>query len=199
MDMIKFSDLYGIHPNHEKPAKGKILVASPLLKDECFNRAVIYMLDDEKDNIFAGVVLNKKSEYFLGDIIQDRWIPRIPVFCGGPVATGRLLYIHCLGNLLTGSVRISSNIYLGMDLLSVVSYISAGNKVDGYIKFFLGYSGWSPGQLNMEIATESWGVGTLAYTEKCLEDDDALWRKSVISLGDGYSPWLHIPGSLSDN
>lgn len=198
--MMNISDIYGIQPNHEPPEKGKILVASPFIMEKCFRRSVIYLLDEGEDDIYAGVVLNKKSKYSLGDIVHEaRQFPKIPIYQGGPVGTNRLLYLHCLGNMFTGSVHIGGNIYMGVEMLPVISYLSAGNKADGYIKFFLGFSGWSSGQLKMEIATESWGVGKLAYPYKCLKNDDALWRKSVVSLGKGYSPWLKIPYSYNYN
>lgn len=198
--MIKFSDIYGIHPNRIAPSKGKILVASPLITEKYFKRSVIYIIEESKNDMFAGVVLNKKSRYTLADIVSEvEDYPEIPVYRGGPVGSNNLFYLHCLGNMFTGSIHIGGNIYMGMEMLPVLSYLSAGNKPDGYIKFFLGFSGWSPGQLKMEIATDSWGVGHLPNQYKCLKNDDEIWHKSVLSLGKGYEPWLRVPRTLSYN
>lgn len=198
--MITLSDIYAIQANKEKPGKGKVLVASPFITEKCFKRSVVYLFEEGEDDTYIGLVLNKKSGCFLGDIIREiKWLPKIPVYLGGPVGTNRLLYLHCMGNIFTDSVHIKENIYLGTDLLSVISYISAGNKIDGYVKFFLGYSGWGAGQLKMEIATEGWGVANLQNSDSCLKYDNSLWRKSVITLGEGYSSWLRIPGSYNYN
>lgn len=198
--MVNFSDIYGIRPNHDAPAKGKILVANPLIMEKYFKRSVVYIIEEGKDDMYAGVVLNKKSKYTLADIVSEAEdFPEIPVYRGGPVGMNNLFYLHCLGNMLTGSVHIGGNIYMGMEMLPVISYMSAGNRTDGFIKFFLGFSGWSPGQLKMEIATDSWGVGNLPYPYKCLKYDEELWRKSVLSLGSGYASWLRVPPSYSYN
>lgn len=196
MEVKSFSDIYGIKSNGVKPSSGKILVANPMLEENTFNRSVIYLTEHGGNVGAMGFVLNKPLPFTLNSVFDKfDWLPDIPVYSGGPVENDHLFYIHNLGNIITDSLHIAGGISLGGDITSVISYISAGNKVEGYIKFFLGYSGWSEGQLQMEIKTQSWGVGIPQADDLLTADGEPLWRRSVQNLGNGYSSWLKIPYS----
>ncbi|MEG1574802.1 MAG: YqgE/AlgH family protein [Bacteroidales bacterium] len=196
MEIKNYSDIYKIKPNKLKPLPGNILVANPIIEETYFNRSVICLIENDDKNGAMGLVLNKPMPFTLNSVFDKfNKLPDIPVYCGGPIGNDRLLYLHNLGGMIADSLYISDGISVGGDILSLISYISAGNKVDGYIKFFLGYSGWNSEQLQMEIKTQSWGVGTSCKKDLLTADGEPFWRRSVENLGEGYSPWLKFPYS----
>lgn len=195
MEKITYSDIYGITPNKKIAEKNKILVANPLLDDPYFNRSVIYLATFDSYDDIMGFVQNKPFPFTLNSVSDTfKEFKDIPVYCGGPVEPDRLFFLHTLGNTIIDSQYIGNGISIGGDLISLLAYLSAGNKVDGYIKFFLGYSGWSAEQLQMEIKTESWGVTDLKGDNILYSSEDTkMWKKYVKELGEGYSSWLRVP------
>ena len=166
MEKITYSDIYGITPNKKIAEKNRLLVANPLLDDVWFNRSVVYLAAFDSYDDIMGFVQNKPFPFTLNSVSDTfKDFKDIPVYCGGPVEPDRLFFLHTLGNTIIDSKYIGNGISIGGDLISLLAYLSAGNKIDGYVKFFLGYSGWSAEQLQMEIKTESWGVADLKGDE----------------------------------
>jgi putative transcriptional regulator len=62
------------------------------------------------------------------------------------------------------------------------------------IRFFLGYSGWGPGQLNAELEQDSWIVCEF-INEQLLFDTDPqiMWRKALENMGGRYSVYSNYP------
>lgn len=197
MEKINYSDIYGITPNKKGFDKNRILVANPLLDDVWFSHSVIYLAAFDEQNDIMGFVQNKPFPFTLNSVSDTfKHFPDIPVYCGGPVEPDRLFFLHTLGNAIIDSQYIGNGISIGGDIISLLAYLSAGNKIDGYVKFFLGYSGWGASQLKMEIKTQSWGViepqkDNILYS--C--EDEKMWRNYVKELGEGYSSWLRVPPS----
>ncbi|MBP3354370.1 MAG: YqgE/AlgH family protein [Bacteroidales bacterium] len=195
MEIANYSELFGIEPNEIKPAKNTLLIANPVLDEVWFNRSVIYLTSFDKD--IMGFVQNKLFPFTLNSVVDTfKSFPDIPLYCGGPVEGDRLFFLHTLGGIISESEYIGNGISIGGDMLSVLSYLSAGNKIDGYIKFFLGYSGWSKEQLKMEVRTQTWGVlqpqgDDFMYAA----NNEKMWRKYLNQLGEGYASWLRVPPS----
>ena len=70
----------------------------------------------------------------------------------------------------------------------------SGNNIEHNIKFFIGYSGWSSGQLSEEIEERVWAVNNNYFVEQCIsQEGDLFWRMAVEGLGDEYRTWLNYP------
>ena len=72
-------------------------------------------------------------------------------------------------------------------------YIETGIIKPADIKFFIGYSGWSPKQLDNELEINSWLVANSSKDTVMSDDVDDLWRKVVVSLGDKYKQMANYP------
>jgi putative transcriptional regulator len=66
-------------------------------------------------------------------------------------------------------------------------------------RFFVGYSGWSPGQLEGELAKNMWVIG--AATPELVFDTPIpkIWETAVRNLGDDYLHWLKLPRIIGSN
>lgn len=189
------SSLFRISIPTGKPQCGDLLVAEPFLREEYFNHAVIALIDYEESKSVMGLVLNKPTGYTLGQAIEgiDDDVD-IPIYCGGPLSCDRLFYLHSLPRQISGSRRIGPGLYIGGDFEQIKSYVNMGLETEGLIRFFVGYSGWDPNQLEDEIKRHVWAVAPKPLNKEIFrEDSDSFWYRTVRSMGDAYRNWLYHP------
>lgn len=183
------------------PHMGSLLISEPLLDDKYFSRSAILVLDEPVDGGHFGLILNKPTEMTLKDLMPD-WEAgaRIPIYCGGPVDLQRMFLLHTLGEKLGSDTEILPGIYVGADLDKIIEYVEEGGDIDGKLRFFLGYCGWSPGQLDGELRAKSWGVNALPQSENLLKGEGlSYWTREVKDLGEAYRGWLVVPLDPSFN
>lgn len=183
------------------PHMGSLLISEPLMEDKYFSRAVILVLDEPEDGGHFGLILNKPTEMTLKDLMPE-WEAgeRIPIFCGGPVDLKRMFLLHTLGEKLGSATEILPGIYVGGDLDKIIDYVEDGGEIDGKLRFFLGYCGWSPGQLAGELEGKTWGVNTVPSSINLLKGEGLkYWTREVKELGEEYRGWLLVPIDPSMN
>ena len=174
------------------PHTGDLLIAEPaILDDHEFSRAVI-LLTEHSTSGSVGFVLNRLSTYRLSDLFQDLDVD-FPVFRGGPVAKNNLYFVHSVPELIPDSVKISNGIYWGGNFEAVKSLLIKGLLQPKDIRFFLGYSGWSKGQLFSELKEKSWIVKTNSYKNMFLTNPKTLWKEEILKLGNKYKIWANAP------
>ena len=120
------------------------------------------------------------------------------LFVGGPVSSDSLFFIHTLGTQLKGSLHIKDNLYWGGDFDTLKVAIAAGIVTPAEVRFFVGYSGWSEGQLDREIAENSWLV-LEADTKLIMTSDRNFWLESVKNAGGHYETWQNFPEDPNSN
>jgi putative transcriptional regulator len=67
------------------------------------------------------------------------------------------------------------------------------------VKFFAGYSGWASGQLDAELAENSWVVSTLSDEFILTREVDDIWEKAMSEMGDIYKTWTNFPRNPAFN
>lgn len=186
--------MFNIAFNKLVPERGRLLISEPLLSEAYFQRSVIFLIE-HNDQGTMGLVVNKPSGLVLNRIVEGlEDIDEIPVFCGGPMSSDRMYYLHTLGHLVPHSIEISDGLYIGGDFDVILSYLRSGNNIEHNIKFLVGYSGWSPGQLIEEIENKVWVVADNISPKDCItQEGDLFWRSVVQSLGEKYRTWLNYP------
>lgn len=186
------SDIFKIQSNDVLPSRGKILISEPFLRDATFGRSVILLVDHTEEGSM-GLVMNKQLPLLLNDIISEfRYLDDIPLYKGGPVATDTLFFLHTLADI-PGSITICKGLYLNGNFDLIKSYILQGNKVDGCIRFFLGYSGWESQQLATELKENTWIVSEEDKTYLMKDNIKEMWRKALERLGSKYEAWSRFP------
>lgn len=179
-------------------AKGRVLIAEPLLQGRHFSRSVILLTDHNKDGSM-GLVLNKPLLVNVNEMVDLFPTCSSTLFMGGPVHTDHLFYIHTLGSLVPQSYPLGKNLFWGGNLDTLSKLLDEKIATPQQIRFFTGYAGWGVGQLEQEVEEKSWVVSLLSVEQIMNTPHQKLWDTAVYDLGRNYHHWLHFPESPNYN
>jgi len=175
------------------PSSGCLLISEPFLQDENFVRSVILLCDANEKGSF-GLVLNKLSMFKLGDLLEEMSYLESEVYVGGPVEQDTLHFIYCGEKMLEGSVQLAPRLWWGGDFSELVAKQKSGLLDKKNFRFFIGYSGWSEGQLDAELEQKSWIVCNNHFTQNIFfSDPDELWRDILKNMGGEYQVLANYP------
>jgi putative transcriptional regulator len=191
-------DLFAIMPEDKIPEKGKVLISEPFLPDTFFNRSIVYLTDHSSQGS-VGFILNKKLDLNISSAVAgfEKWNENINM--GGPVAPDTLHYLHSLGDIVPNSVLIEDNIWWGGDIDTIRELIALGQISHSQIRFFLGYSGWSAGQLERELKEDSWIIARVKQDIIMNNRGDDTWKKVLRGFKNKYRMWADFPDSPDMN
>ena len=136
------------------------IIAMPGLMDENFNQAVTYICEHDENGTF-GIIINRESEITLDDVMQQMKIPyqqgnnkNESVYSGGPVQANRGFILHRPTGNWDSSLIVNDSVALttSRDILEAI----ADNKGPDDTIIAPGYAGWGPGQLEQEMAANTW-------------------------------------------
>ncbi|WP_211262203.1 YqgE/AlgH family protein [Nitriliruptor alkaliphilus] len=156
---------------------GRLLVATPMLEDPTFHRAVVLVLDHDEDGAL-GVVLNRTSSVPARDAAAP-WTDLVceppVVFGGGPVEPDAVVALGRTaarvgaehGDVLDEHVRL---VDLSAD--PVLQQLELET-----VRLFAGYAGWAPGQLEGEVVQGAWFVVDAAPGDVFTDDPVGLWHE----------------------
>ena len=148
--MIRFTPT-----ENSDPKVGDILLSEPFLNDPFFGRKAVLLCENNEGGSF-GLVLNNIIDVDIEEILKDFPDKTARVSLGGPVSRSNMFFIHN-SEAIEGANKIDDRVYLGGDFESLKETISS--NIEGFkYRLFIGYSGWSEGQLSEEIKTRSWFV-----------------------------------------
>ncbi|MBO0871663.1 MAG: YqgE/AlgH family protein [Micromonosporaceae bacterium] len=159
-----------------EPLTGRLLVATPALRDPNFERTVVLLVAHEEGGAL-GVVLNRATEVPVAEVLEG-WAglacePPV-VFEGGPVQPEAAI---CLARTRVGVARL-----VGFNSVSgTVGTIDLSGDPEKVrqalvsVRVFAGYAGWSPGQLESEISGGSWFVFDALPGDAFVSRPDDLW------------------------
>jgi putative transcriptional regulator len=161
--------------DHESLA-GSLLLAHPSLRDGNFRRTVVLMTEHRSDRAM-GVVLNRPLGKRLGELGGDFVLgplTGVPLFQGGPVQTEQLIF---------AAWRINPH---GFQLHWAIAPDKAAQFIgeeDTHVRAFLGYAGWSGGQLEDELKKRAWVVAQAPSDLFVQVADQSLWRNVLAREG----------------
>lgn len=188
-----------IKSNTLKPKSGQILISEPLLTDPYFSRSVILLIEHNETDGSVGIILNKKLDLNFNKLVKDAPKFDSPIFFGGPVETSNIYFLHTLGKKIPNSIKVTETLYWGGDIETVNTLIESKVIKKENIRFFLGYSGWSPNQLEEELKTNSWAVVTNFNKNILNTSPIMMWKIMVEYLGEDYKIWNKMPTDPQQN
>ncbi|HOP42114.1 MAG TPA: YqgE/AlgH family protein [Flavobacteriales bacterium] len=192
-------DLLDLRPeNVLEPAQGRLLVSEPFLSDPYFRRTVILLCTHDEQGAF-GLVLNRSIEVDLDDLLPGHSLAGARVGIGGPVQTDVLYFLHTIGKHLAGSVPVFDDVHLGGDMDQLQDLVKADPGLLRHVRFFIGYSGWSAGQLERELGERSWLVAHATTRQVMARDDEDVWRETLRGMGGRFAPLANFPEDPRSN
>jgi putative transcriptional regulator len=174
------------------PAPGILLIADPFLKDPNFMRTVVFLCEHQSEGTM-GFVINKQIEQTLDELMDGFEGFPIPVYYGGPVQMDTIHFLHQYPEQISGGMEVMDNVYWGGDFAVLAAMVKNGEVDYNKVRFFIGYSGWSDGQLEVEMKEKSWL--TVSATRNILfhEQPDDIWKDSLRHLGGEYEIMINFP------
>ena len=164
------------------PKAGRLLVATPVLGDPNFRRAVVLIVEHEVTEGTLGVVLNRPTKIPVGQVLEQ-WTelatdPSV-LFRGGPVAQNSALALAMVPGkeeplgwrALDGAPALAR---LGLLDLDAPPRLLAPAITS--LRVYAGYAGWSPGQLEAEIDEGAWFVLPAEPGDVFAAEPEQLWR-----------------------
>lgn len=165
---------------------GQLLIAMPAMADPRFAQSIIYLCAHTEDGAM-GIVLNRPVERpSFDDLLKQLEIEpapparRIRLCSGGPVDNARGFVLHTADWTGDGSLRVTDALALTASLDVLKAIAEGGGPREGLLA--LGYAGWGPGQLDIEMQQNAWLCVT--PDEKLLFDGDSetKWRRALAKL-----------------
>ncbi|MBI9033514.1 MAG: YqgE/AlgH family protein [Bacteroidales bacterium] len=181
-----------------KAETGCILVSEPFLKDFYFKRSVVLLADHNDDGSF-GMIINKPIKIHLSDVTSEFPDFDPQVYIGGPVKSDSLFVMHRLGDLIPNSIKILKGLYWGGDMAVIKEMIRRGEIKEEDIRFYIGYAGWAPKQLDQELDENAWVVVRSDANKLIKTDPEVLWADICKELGDEFAQWVNYPLDPSEN
>ncbi len=167
------------------------LIADPFLKDLNFKRSVVFICEHNDDGSF-GLIQNEPTHYFLHHLFDNIYIENIPVFKGGPVGLNTIHFLHQFPTV-PNCVKLSNDLYWGGDIETITRLINS-NQIDlQKIKFFIGYSGWSPKQLAEEMSEKTWLISEVNTNIIFKSKPHEIWKDALKFLGGEFEQLINYP------
>jgi putative transcriptional regulator len=177
--------------------RGQLLIAAPTLRDPNFQRTVV-LICDHSEEAAMGLVLNRPLELTVHDavaVLAELVDDDAPVYAGGPVQPESVL---ALGEFTDPDATIE----IAFETVGFVTSTddpSALADATRRVRVFAGYAGWGPGQLEAELAGETWLVEPARVEDVFREDGDDLWRAVLERKGGRYRLIARMPEDPSRN
>ncbi|MBL9213807.1 MAG: YqgE/AlgH family protein [Opitutaceae bacterium] len=176
------------HQTSRETLAGSLLLAHPAMKDPNFRRSVVLMSSHNAEGAM-GVVLNRPMGKRLGELSGDfalGALASVPLFHGGPVQTEQLV-------LAAWQTRSDGfRLHFGIDPDKAEQLLGEEGT---HVRGFLGYSGWSAGQLENEMRLRTWVVADVPEDLLTQAQDETLWRTV---LGREGAEWRLLAGEPDD-
>jgi putative transcriptional regulator len=185
--------------NESEPTVRSLLVSEPFMLDSNFVRSVV-LLGEHGPGGSIGWVLNQPSNLILSDVMPDVPKGNFRLFIGGPVGQDSIQFVHKCYDRLDSGIDLGDGVYWGGNFEVLRVLIDSGAIQPDEIKFFLGYSGWTEGQLKQEITENTWMVSNSFHKDLIFVDDEEnLWKEAVVNLGPKYAHVAQFPKNPSLN
>ena len=172
---------------------GKVLISEPFLPDPNFRRTVV-LITDYGNHGTIGFVINQVTDYAVNMLLLELPGINTSAYQGGPVELESFHYIHRYSHIAKSS-KIMDGVYWSGDFEEIHSGLKDNTLHAEDFKFFIGYSGWAPGQLEQELEEKSWLIGDLdpnLLFDTTIADSD-LWKHAIRGMGGTHALLANSP------
>ena len=176
---------------------GTLLISQPFLGDPNFERSVIVLCRHSPDEGAFGLVLTRLTPITLSQVLD---LPlgeigpsaSLPLYVGGPVQPDTLHFLHQHADL-PGAQPLGQGVYWSGDFDALIPLIDSGTILPDTVRLFVGYSGWSAGQLEEEIERGSWIRQPASAGKVFTLESDAFWQGILREKGGRFRALSNYP------
>jgi putative transcriptional regulator len=162
------------------------LIAMPYLDDPFFKRSVVYLCSHSADGAFGLIINHPIEEIKFEDLcrqleLENHRQDAPTIFFGGPVERNQGMVLHDYPEVFQATRPLTPPLQLtaSRDVLAAL----AEGCLPGQFLIALGYAGWSAGQLEEELHSNSW-LHVPATTDILFQlPPEKRWEKAVALLG----------------
>lgn len=176
--------------------RGRLLISGGALYDPNFRHTVVLVGEHNTDGAL-GVVLNRALNVTVEQAfppLSDLVPPGAPLFQGGPVRPESPVLLAEFANPDSADVRVFGSVgFLVGDVSSDVQPSILRARV------YAGYSGWGPGQLEAEMAADSWIIEPAQVEDIFTDSPELLWSRVLERKGPEYRRLSRMPYDPSMN
>jgi putative transcriptional regulator len=181
-----------------KSLQGQLLLDGGKLHGSFFHRSVVLICQHDEEGAF-GLILNRSSNSKVGEALVANLSDTVkdqPLFVGGPVQPGTLSFLHSDAFVPEPNVMLNLNMGHSLDTLMDLSESTSSTQK---LKLFAGYSGWTAGQLDQEMARKDWLVHPASLDLVFHPDPGQLWKTILRQKDDKSRMLAESPDDLSWN
>lgn len=169
----------------DETLRGRLLVAAPSLLDPNFARSVV-LIAEHGEGGAMGLVLNRPSETSVAEAVPE--LSQLsgggePVYVGGPVSTDSVLALAEVEDPDDASELV----------LGDVGFVQDPDVVARRGRIFVGYAGWSAGQIEVELDEEAWIVVPAEVDDVFSSEPDGLWSEVLRRQGGPFALLATMP------
>ncbi len=172
----------------QKSLAGSFLVAHPNMQDPNFRRTVLFISAHDPDDGAVGVILNRPLDKHVSDLVSEPvdGLGDVPVYLGGPVGRAQLTFAAFEWRKGEG-LRLNQDVSL--------EEAPATDPDHPLVCAFVGYAGWSGGQLEAEMRQNAWLLQKPTRSAFRPEKLPKLWFEIMRDLG----PWFKMLSAAPDD
>jgi len=170
--------------------RGKVILADPRLKEVTFHQTVLLMTEHSREYGALGYILNRPIGKTVGELLPEPTFAKlgaVSVFMGGPVSLENLTFAALAWSEFGNSLQFVTHLSAKEALM---------HQEEGFsVRAFVGYSGWSEGQLENEMEHDTWIPRKANRRIIEITGMDTLWKEMMRDLG----PWHQIIADEPDD
>ena len=172
-------------------AKGKFLIAGRQLRDPNFHETVVLLLDYSREGAM-GLVVNRDTGISLSALLPEAetWQHRqFTLFIGGPVARTQMFVLFRSRDEADGAKHVFDDVHVSSSQDVVENILGASQEKS--FRLCAGYAGWSPGQLEAEVASGAWHIVPATADTVFDPHPSQVWRKLIEATETRWAsaPW----------
>lgn len=168
--------------------RNSFLLATPAMRDSRFRFAVVFVVSHDRSGAMGIIVNKSKPGLYISDLLEqvgisgEVQVADAPVLNGGPVDIDRGFVLHSSDYFKPErSLIISKSLSLTSTKDVLESLVSDNHPKSAMLA--VGYAGWGPGQLEKEIAENSWLVTDADESLLFSEDLGSKWGLALEEVG----------------
>lgn len=176
-------------PNDAEFLNGRLLIAMPGISDPRFERAVVLVCMHAPEQAM-GIRVNLPHDDMTLDAILDKLgvegrarDSRQQVLKGGPVERDRGYVLHSDDYEVPGSTLVVSEGLCLTATREILQTLTVGHETPSRAVLALGYAGWGPGQLEIELRENVWLTGPVDPDLVFDTDHDTKWDRALARMG----------------